>query len=72
MSFQGLPQDQEKIDPKDLARELKNAFAAFYDNKKAALERRKLDLAALKSRANIDDTSLRTVTNNLIRKLYNE
>lgn len=72
MSFQGLPQDQEKIDPKDLAKELKSAFLDFYESKKTALNRRKLDVAALKARSNTSDTSLPAVTNNLIRKLYNE
>ena len=72
MSFQGLPQDQEKVNPKELAKELEDAFLAFYESTKEALERRKLDLAALKTRANITDTTLPAVTNNLIRKLYNE
>ena len=70
-SYVELPQDREKLDPKQLANRLKTDFKSYYDTKKVVLDRRKLDIAALKARAGIKENNLPAVTNNVIGKLYN-
>ena len=65
-------EDKEKLDPKVLAESLSSAFLEYYSNKKTELERRKLDIAALKARAGISESGAPDLLQDLIRQLYNE
>ena len=71
MIYTELPKDQENIDPKDLAVRLKQAFQEYYESKKIVIDRRKLDIAALKKRANIEENTIPSVVRNIVGKLYN-
>lgn len=71
MIYTELPKDQENIDPKDLAARLKQAFQEYYESRKVVIDRRKLDIAALKKRANIEENTIPSVVRNIVGKLYN-
>lgn len=63
-------EDQEKIDPKTLATRLRQSFSDYYATQKAILVRRKLDVAALRSRANIVTSNVPLAVQNIIGQLY--
>tara|TARA_R110001606_G_scaffold266181_1_gene415176 strand:- start:78 stop:278 length:201 start_codon:yes stop_codon:yes gene_type:complete len=64
--------DTEKISPQMAAERLREAFQVYYDSQKKVLERRKLDITALKSRAGIQETTVPATALNIIGSLYNE
>ena len=71
MIYVELPTDQEKINPKHLATRLSQAFQEYYSTQKDVIARRKLDVKALKNRANIEENTVPTTVKNIVGKLYN-
>ena len=63
-------EDQEKLDPKTLAIRLRQAFSDYYNTQKTILARRKLDVAALRSRATVVTSNVPLAVQNIIGQLY--
>ena len=62
--------EDDTAELKDLAKELKTSFNAFYKKEKKRLERRQKDLSLLKKRAKIKQTCAPAVAKDLLPLLY--
>jgi len=65
-------EDRENVTPQQLAADLNSSFLAYYTEEKAKNNRRKLDVVALRKRANIETTIVPIAAANTIKGLYND
>jgi hypothetical protein len=62
--------DTAKVDVVATANALRDAYAQFYTIEKERIERRKKDLATLKKRANIKDSSTPATVSSILPYIY--